>query len=90
MSVGAHYRACKRIRRELFELPGTVSLPCKICGNPGKEHIYLTSKEVDGYSLDGYDVKVCVHYDEETIICLVNPPPPDNPCDSDFMEEISS
>jgi hypothetical protein len=90
MSVGAHYRACKLIRKEFFELPGAVSIPCKFCGNPGKEHIYLTSKDLIRYELEDYDIKVCVRYDDETIICLVDPPPPEDPCDDDFMEEISS
>jgi len=89
MSVSTHYHASRRARREVG-----LALPCANCRHLLNEHIWLTFTELDQYTVEGYDLRIC--YSEEThevfrILCYTEAtPPPDNPCDGAFMEDIST
>ena len=86
--------------------------PCKHCGQPSAEHVYLSLEEIEKYRRMGSPVTLCeedkagspnglpVERPENSawlrvigkhlgLRCYIHPPPGD-PCDEDFMEEISS
>ncbi len=91
MNVGAHYHDSKRVRKEFFETPGVMSWTCSTCKNPAAKHIYLSDIQVSEYREEGYIVKICytMQHAAGWYFCLANHPPPDNPCDEDFLRSIS-
>ena len=68
--------------------------PCAKCGGHYDDHHYLTDDDIKEAEKGGYTVSICDEGRQDTgpgstLFCVVTPPP-DNPCDSDFMEKISS
>ncbi len=68
--------------------------PCKQCGGHYNDHNYLTIEEIDDALEQGCAVRTCEVYPYLNRKCVtylvVVYPLPDNPCDEDFMEDISS
>ena len=81
-------------------------MPCRNCGEPERDHIWLNEKETfnckgaAGELLDPYKL-TDIACDVATKPRIgggylklhkrhVDPPAPEDPCDVDFMEEISS
>jgi hypothetical protein len=62
---------------------------CDICKRVNTTHHYMTPEEIRDAQDRGCTVDICVE-GEEGIYVVVTPPTPDEPCDSDFMEDISS
>ena len=92
MNVASHYHASKRARKEFFEAPETDSWTCETCKNPAADHLYLGEKTISEYKEEGYIVEICytMRHTANLYFCIVDPPPPDEPCDSAFMEDIST
>jgi hypothetical protein len=92
MNVASHYQNHMRFRREEFEAPGTVRWTCETCKNPAVDHIYLGEIQISKYKEEGYTVEICytMRHTADLYFCIVDPPAPDNPCDEEFMEDISS
>jgi hypothetical protein len=68
--------------------------PCKHCGGHYDNHDYLTPEEIDYTREQGYTVDICENRVENrdqssTFFCMVTSPPED-PCDEEFMKEIST
>ncbi len=62
--------------------------PCEKCGAHYDKHYSLTKEEIWDARDQGCVVNVCREACEK-YFCRVLPSP-DNPCDNDFMEDISS
>jgi hypothetical protein len=92
MSVTSHYHGSKQARKEFFETPGVCCWNCGACKNPAAEHIYLSGIQVSRYREEGYIVNIChtMRHAASLYFCLVNHPPPEDPCDVEHMLEISS
>ena len=70
--------------------------PCPFCGGHYNDHNYLTAEEIDDAREQGCTVDICDNHVEDqdqnrgsTLFCMVTRPPED-PCDSAFMEGIST
>ncbi len=85
----------------LKQLAARDSTPCSWCGTANNEHAHLYGKEIKKKRGCGNHVMICEGPDypnDDSLLaikwlifrCVVTPPIPDNPCDSDFMEDISS
>ena len=85
----------------LEQLASNDSSPCAWCSTPNNEHSHLYGKEIKRERKLGNAVLICEGPDfpvgDENLLeitwlmfrCVVTPAP-DNPCDSAFMENISS
>lgn len=69
--------------------------PCKMCGGHYNDHDYLKPEDLEEAKERGFDVDICETYinrvmgEGETYFCrLVQLP--QNPCDEEYMKEISS
>lgn len=63
--------------------------PCPECGGHYKDHFHLDDAEIEKAKKDGYTVSICGVYPNSKHFVSLQAPPED-PCDSDFMEDISS
>ncbi len=90
-------------RAYLKQLACYDSRPCAWCSTPNNEHSHLYGKEIERKRELGNTVLICegpdFPVDDENLLeitwlmfrCVVTPAPaPNNPCDSAFMEDISS
>jgi hypothetical protein len=70
--------------------------PCKQCGGHYNDHSYLTAEEIDEALDQNCAVRTCEAFPNRNgpgsgvTYFVVVYPLPDDPCDSAFMEEISS
>lgn len=69
--------------------------PCKVCGQVYSEHDYLLDHEIAEAKSLGYIVTICETGEERgagpgstSFTFIVRPP--ENPCDVDYMEGVSS
>ncbi len=67
-------------------------LPCATCGKTLKRHAWLTRPELVQYKTEGFDINLCrTDHDTYFLLChLVSSPKPEDPCDSEYVEEIST
>ena len=68
--------------------------PCQKCGGDGSQHDFFFEGELQEYRDKGYTVMICDTNEggvwPEGIMWVNLTPPPENPCNEDFMEDISS
>jgi hypothetical protein len=62
---------------------------CPTCGLPPDRHVALTEEEIFDTSDQGCGVQRCDKLSTDKYLVVVYPPA-ENPCDEEFMEEISS
>jgi hypothetical protein len=63
--------------------------PCPECGEHYDDHLHLDDAEIEEAKKDGYTVSICGVYPNSKHFVSLQAPPED-PCDSDFMEDIST
>ena len=67
---------------------------CPACGGVHSQHDFFYEEELKEYRDKGYKVTICDTNEggqwPKGIMWVNLTPPPDDPCDSDFMEDISS
>ncbi len=98
MSYDLRFRSRDDILKQLTARDST---PCSWCGTANNEHAHLYGEEIKKKRRCGNHVLICEgpnYPDDDSLLdikwlffrCVVTPPIPDNPCDSVFMEKISS
>ena len=75
--------------------------PCSWCGTANNEHSNLYGEEIKRKRRCGYRIVICEgpdYPDDDSLLditwlmfrCVVTPPIPNNPCNKEFMEDIST
>ena len=77
----------------LEQLKSNDTNPCAQCGTFINKHSHLFAGQIKQKRECGNTVLICeslIEMDGKMFRCVVTTPPPDNPCDSAFMEDIST